>query len=91
MTTATLTAPSMNGAAEEGKKTPLINVTQVSLDGKDHEVLMRPKKTPSISTPNNNNKLHTRPETDSPKDSTPRSSIANWYVLYYKLMFNVLI
>lgn len=77
MTTATLTAPSMNGM-EESKKTPLINITQVSLDGKDHDVLMRPKKTSSSSITTNNNKLNTRPDTDSPKDSTPnRSSIAN--------------
>ena len=58
----------MSGVNGNENKTPVINITQVSVDGEDVDVQMRPKKTPVKS------KLK---EDINSNSTTPRSSIAN--------------
>lgn len=69
-------------ALTDERRTPLINVTQVSIDGQEHDVPMRPKKTQN----NNSSTLAIKStEVDTPaKDSTPKSSIARRYVFICK-------
>lgn len=50
--------------------TPVINVHHVSVDGQEHAVPMRQKKTPSTA-----GKLSVKKD-DNQNDTTPRSSIA---------------
>jgi len=46
MNVSTMSAPQLHGAGKNNR-TPLVNVTQVSVDGEDHAVQMRAKRTPS--------------------------------------------
>ena len=64
----------MSGVNGNENKTPVINITQVSVDGEDVDVQMRPKKTPVKS------KLK---EDINSNSTTPRSSIANRWVSLY--------
>ncbi|XP_067938256.1 supervillin-like [Watersipora subatra] len=61
MSSTTLTSPSVH------EKTPIINISQVSIDGQDMDVAMRPKKTPS----------RTKNSEDINANTPPRSTIAN--------------
>lgn len=65
MSTTTLTPPTPRSGTEA--KTPLINVTQVSVDGKDVEVQLRSKKSPTKG----------KGKEDINSNTTNRSSIAN--------------
>lgn len=65
MSSTTLTSPSVH------EKTPIINISQVSIDGQDMDVAMRPKKTPS----------RTKNSEDINANTPPRSTIANRYYI----------
>lgn len=63
------TQPSVNG-----EKTPVINVQQVSVDGEEHEVQMRYKKSTVTS------KIDSKTNDDEKGGKTPKASIAHRFV-----------